>query len=104
LSALAVHSNRHLLLIANAINIGADLAAIADASRLVLGGPQVLYALLFAAICIGLQIFLQYTRYMSVLKRLTLFQSAYVATLFMVKVPWTEALKSVVVPSEGRTT
>jgi Mn2+/Fe2+ NRAMP family transporter len=88
-----------MLLIANAINIGADLGAMADASRLVLGGPQVLYVLLFAAICIGLQIFLQYTRYVSVLKWLTLFLFAYVATLFMVKVPWAEALKSLVVPS-----
>jgi hypothetical protein len=41
------------LLIANAINIGADLGAMADASRLVLGGPQVLYVLLFAVICIA---------------------------------------------------
>src|SRR5580704_11198242 len=62
-----------LLLIANAINIGADLGAMADASRLVLGGPQVLYVLLFSAICIALQIFLQYTRYVAVLKWLTLF-------------------------------
>jgi len=88
-----------MLLIANAINIGADLGAMADASRLVLGGPQVLYVLLFAAICIGLQIFLEYTRYVSVLKWLTLFLFAYVATLFMVKVSWTEALQSLVVPS-----
>jgi Mn2+/Fe2+ NRAMP family transporter len=80
-----------MLLIANAINIGADLGAMADASRLVLGGPQILYVLLFAAICIALQIFLQYSRYVSVLKWLTLFLFAYVATLFMVKVPWTEA-------------
>jgi Mn2+/Fe2+ NRAMP family transporter len=42
-----------LLLIANAINIGADLGAMADASRLVLGGPQVLNVLLFAAIASG---------------------------------------------------
>jgi Mn2+/Fe2+ NRAMP family transporter len=85
-----------LLLIANAINIGADLGAMADASRLVLGGPQVLYVLLFAAICIALQMFLQYTRYVSVLKWLTLFLFAYVACLFMVKVPWGEALGSLV--------
>ena len=88
-----------LLLIANAINIGADLGAMADASRLVFGGPQVLYVLLFAAICIALQMFLQYTRYVSVLKWLTLFLFAYVACLFMVKVPWGEALGSLVVPS-----
>src|ERR1700726_3443450 len=88
-----------LLLIANPINIGADLGAMADASRLVLGGPQVLYVLLFAAICIGLQIFLQYSRYVSVLKWLTLFLFAYVACLFMVNVPWSEAAKSLVIPS-----
>jgi NRAMP (natural resistance-associated macrophage protein)-like metal ion transporter len=88
-----------LLLTANAINIGADLGAMADASRLVLGGPQFLYVLLFAAICIALQIFLQYTRYVAVLKWLTLFLFAYVATLFMAKVSWTEVLESLVVPS-----
>ena len=88
-----------LLLVANAINIGADLGAMADASRLVLGGPQILYVLLFAAICVALQIFLQYTRYVSVLKWLTLFLFAYVACLFMVKVPWGQALASLVVPS-----
>jgi Mn2+/Fe2+ NRAMP family transporter len=76
-----------LLLTANTINLGADLGAMADASRLVLGGPQVLYVLLFATICISLQVFLQYTRYVSVLKWLTLVLFAYVATLFTMKVP-----------------
>lgn len=88
-----------LLLIANAINIGADLGAMADASRLVLGGPQAFYVLLFAAVSTALQIFLQYTRYVSVSKWLTLFLFAYVACMFMVKVPWTEAAKSLVIPS-----
>jgi NRAMP (natural resistance-associated macrophage protein)-like metal ion transporter len=87
-----------LLLIANAINIGADLGAMADASRLVLGGPQVLYVLLFASVCIALQVFLQYARYVSVLKWLTLFLFAYVATLFMVKVSWAEVAERLVVP------
>jgi NRAMP (natural resistance-associated macrophage protein)-like metal ion transporter len=88
-----------LLLIANAINIGADLGAMADASRLVLGGPQALYVFLFAVICAAFQIFLQYTRYVSVLKWLTLSLFAYVATLLMVKVSWGEAVRSLVVPS-----
>jgi Mn2+/Fe2+ NRAMP family transporter len=96
---VAAHSNRHVALIANAINIGADLGAMADASRLVLGGAQVLYVLLFAAICTALQMLLQYTRYVAVLKWLTLFLFAYVACLFMVKVPWGEARGSLVVPS-----
>ena len=88
-----------LLLAANAINIGADLGAMADASRLVIGGPQALYVLLFGVICVVLQVFLQYTRYVSVLKWLTLFLLAYVATMFMAKVSWLEALRSFVVPS-----
>jgi Mn2+/Fe2+ NRAMP family transporter len=88
-----------LLLLANAINIGADLGAMADASKLVLGGPQLPYVLLFSAICVALQIFLQYTRYVSVLKWLTLFLFAYVACMFMVKVPWSEAARSLVIPS-----
>jgi len=45
-----------LLVIANAINIGADLGAMADAARLVLGGPQVAYVLLFGAVCATLLI------------------------------------------------
>jgi Mn2+/Fe2+ NRAMP family transporter len=88
-----------LLLAANAINIGADLGAMADASRLVIGGPEALYVLLFGVICVVLQVFLQYTRYVSVLKWLTLFLLAYVATMFMAKVSWLEALRSFVVPS-----
>jgi NRAMP (natural resistance-associated macrophage protein)-like metal ion transporter len=87
-----------LLLTANTINIGADLGAMADASRLVIGGPQVMYVLLFASVCIALQVFLRYTRYVSVLKWLTLFLFAYVATLFMVKVSWTEVVERLVVP------
>ena len=57
---------------------------------MVFGGPQVLYVLLFAAICIALQIFMQYTRYVSVLKWLTLVLFAYIATLFMIKVEWAQ--------------
>lgn len=87
------------LLTANAINIGADLGAMADAARLVVGGPQLLYVLLFAVICTAIQIFMQYTRYVAVLKWLTLSLFAYVATLFIVKVPWGEAVRSFVVPS-----
>ena len=87
-----------LLLTANTINIGADLGAMADASRLVIGGPQVLYVLLFASVCIALQVFLRYTRYVSVLKWLTLFLFAYAATLFMVKVSWAEVSERLVVP------
>ncbi|WP_414476286.1 NRAMP family divalent metal transporter [Microvirga sp. M2] len=88
-----------LLLTANIINIGADLGAMADATRLVFGGPHLLYVLLFGTVAIALQVFLQYTRYVAVLKWLALVLLAYVATLFMVKVSWGEALMRLVVPA-----
>jgi len=88
-----------LLLIANTINIGADLGAMADATRLVVGGPQVLWLVLFAGVCTAMQVFLQYTQYVAVLKWLALVLLAYVATLFMVHVPWGEALTGLVVPT-----
>lgn len=88
-----------LLAAANIINIGADLGAMADSTGLVLGGPKTLYVALFGVVCIGLQVLLQYTRYVSYLKWLTLALLAYVATLFMVDVHWDEALREFVLPS-----
>jgi NRAMP (natural resistance-associated macrophage protein)-like metal ion transporter len=88
-----------LLLTANTINIGADIGAMADATRLVIGGPQVLWLVLFAGVCTAMQVFLQYTQYVAVLKWLALVLLAYVATLFMVHVPWGEALTGLVVPT-----
>ena len=77
-----------LLLIANTINIGADIGAMANATRLLFSGPQLLYALLFGFICVAMLVFLQYTLYVSVLKWLTLVLFAYIATLFMARVEW----------------
>ena len=54
------------------------LGAMADATRLVFGGPAFLYVLLFAAVSAGLQVFLQYTRYVAVLKWLALVLLSYV--------------------------
>ena len=64
-----------------------------------LGGSKTIYVAAFGAVCIGLQVLLQYTRYVSYLKWLTLALLAYVATLFMVDVHWGEALKQLVMPS-----
>ena len=88
-----------LLAAANIINIGADLGAMADSTSLVLGGSKTFYVALFGAVCIGLQVLLQYTRYVSYLNWLTLALLAYVATLFMVDVHWGEALHQFVLPS-----
>src|SRR5438067_2086595 len=77
-----------LLLIANVINLGADLGAMGDALRLLIGGPKWAYVILFAAACAGLEIFLSYDRYVAFLKWTTLSLFAYVPTALSVKVPW----------------
>lgn len=88
-----------LLTAANTINIGADLGAMADSTALVVGGPKLAYVAMFGGLCIGLQVLLQYTRYVSYLKWLTLALLGYVATLFMVDVHWGEALRHFAMPS-----
>jgi NRAMP (natural resistance-associated macrophage protein)-like metal ion transporter len=87
-----------LLLVANTVNIGADLGAMADATRMLVGGPQALWVVLFGALCVSLQLFLQYARYVAVLKWLTLVLFAYVGTLFFVHVPWGEVAVSLLLP------
>jgi Mn2+/Fe2+ NRAMP family transporter len=60
-----------LLLIANIINLGADLGAMGSVVTLLAGGPALLYAVLFGALCASLQIFTNYQRYVSFLKWIT---------------------------------
>ncbi|MBV9833598.1 MAG: divalent metal cation transporter [Alphaproteobacteria bacterium] len=86
------------LFIANAINIGADLGAMADATKLVAGGSDIVWLIGFGALSIVLQVFMQYARYVKVMKYLTIVLFAYVATLFMVDVDWQAALKSIAWP------
>jgi NRAMP (natural resistance-associated macrophage protein)-like metal ion transporter len=88
-----------LLVLANTINIGADLGAMGAALRLLIGGPQLLYVAVFAVVSALLEIFVRYSRYVSVLKWLTLSLFAYVATVFVVKVPWAEVGAALMAPS-----
>lgn len=87
-----------LLVIANTINIGADLGAMAAAVRLLIAGPLLLYVACFALASAGMEVFLRYSRYVSVLKWLTVSLFAYVATVFVVGMPWGQALTALVVP------
>lgn len=87
-----------LLFIANTINIAADLAAMGDALKLLIGGPGILYVLMFGVASIVAQIFLNYARYSAILKWLTLSLFAYVAALFFAKVSWGEALRGIAIP------
>lgn len=87
-----------LLFVANTINIGADLAAMADASKLLVGGPAFAYVIMYGAISVLAQIFFDYKRYVAVLKWLTLSLFAYVAALAVTNVDWVEAFKGAVLP------
>jgi NRAMP (natural resistance-associated macrophage protein)-like metal ion transporter len=87
-----------LLFVANTINIAADLGAMADALKLLIGGPGIAYVVLFGTLSVLAQIFFDYDRYVSVLKWLTLSLFAYVIALAVVEVPWGEALKGVLIP------
>ncbi|MBR0967605.1 divalent metal cation transporter [Bradyrhizobium diazoefficiens] len=87
-----------LLFAANTINIAADLGAMADALKVLIGGPGIVYVVIFGAVSVLAQIFFNYDRYVAVLKWLTLSLLAYVIALAVVKVPWTEALKGALIP------
>ncbi len=86
------------LLVANVANLGADLGAMADALRLLIGGRGWIYTVLFAVGCVALETFLSYRRYASLLKWLTLSLFTYVAVVFAVHVPWGRALLDTLVP------
>ena len=75
-----------LLLVANTINLGADIGAMAESIRVLLGGPLAIYVVAFGLACAGAEIVLTYERYVAVLKWLTLALFAYVATLFFVHI------------------
>lgn len=87
-----------LLFVANTVNIAADLSAMADATRLLIGGPAILYVVLFGVTSVAAQIFMNYRRYVAVLKWLTLSLFAYVAALAFARVSWTQALAGVLLP------
>ena len=87
-----------LLLVANVINLGADLGAMGAALGLLIGGPKLLYAALFGVICVLLETLMSYARYAATLKWATLCLFAYVAVVFAVHVPWGSALYNTLVP------
>ena len=79
-----------LLFIANTINVGADLAAMGAAAKLVTGLNQHVFTLFFAFLSLGLQLFIPYRRYARLLTVLTFSLFAYVAILFFLPLDWSE--------------
>jgi NRAMP (natural resistance-associated macrophage protein)-like metal ion transporter len=88
-----------LVLVANIINLGADIGAMGDAMRLVFGGSALLYSTVFAILSLLLQIFSCYRNYSKYLRWSCLVLLSYVATVVVVHVPWGEALGSTVLPT-----
>ncbi len=83
---------------ANIFNIAADIAAMAAAVRLLIGGPVLIYALGFGVFCLATQIAVPYRRYAHFMKILTLVLFAYVAAAFSVHVPWRAVLVATFIP------
>jgi Mn2+/Fe2+ NRAMP family transporter len=79
-----------LLLIANTLNIAADVAAMGEVSELVTGLNRHVMTVIFVLISTALQVFVPYHRYVHILKWLCLSLLAYAAVLFTVHVPWRE--------------
>jgi NRAMP (natural resistance-associated macrophage protein)-like metal ion transporter len=88
-----------LLLVANIINLGADLGAMGDALTLLIGGSPHLYVVGFAAGCAALETFSRYERYVVFLKWSSAFLLAYVATALVVDTPWGLVARDTFIPT-----
>jgi NRAMP (natural resistance-associated macrophage protein)-like metal ion transporter len=87
-----------MLLVANTINVAADLAAMGQSLQLVIGGPAHLYAVFFGVVSLALEIYLPYRRYVNLLKWLTLVLFAYVAVALVADIAWSKALSGMLWP------
>jgi NRAMP (natural resistance-associated macrophage protein)-like metal ion transporter len=87
-----------LVVIANTINVGADIAAVAEGAALVVPVPRWVLAVLTTAIVLGLEIFVCYATYAKFLKWLALALLAYPATALLVKQDWGQILYATFVP------
>ena len=88
-----------LLLIANTINIGADIGAMSASVKLVFPQlPIAIVTILFIALVVCAEIFIPYRKYVTILKYLTLSLLAYVITAFVVGGNWNDVLVSSMIP------
>lgn len=88
-----------LLLVANTVNIGADLGAMAAVAAMLTGVPAAVFAPAFAALILSLLVFASYPVMARVFKWLTLVLFAYVGAAFLARPPWGQVLRATVVPS-----
>ena len=88
-----------LVVVANTINIGADIGAMAEAAGLLVHVHFVILTLAMTALILGLEIFTKYKTYSKLLKWLALALLAYPITAFIVHQPWGTVFKATVVPT-----
>lgn len=87
-----------LVVVANTINIGADLGAMAAAAQLLVPASFIVLTLIFTTIILTLEVFTNYKAYSKILKWLAVSLMAYPITLFIVKQPWATIFKASIVP------
>ena len=88
-----------MLVLANTLNIGADVAAMGEALQMVIGGPEHGHAVLFGVLCAALPVWLSYDSMVRVLKWLTLALLAYVGVVLVLHVDWERVLIQTLIPS-----
>jgi NRAMP (natural resistance-associated macrophage protein)-like metal ion transporter len=87
-----------LIVVANTINLGADLGAMGAAAQLIVPVNFTVLVLFFTAAILVLEIFTTYKTYARILKWLCVTLFSYVITVFLVKEPWGTILKATFVP------
>lgn len=97
-SAWVLYPIVFLLLAANIINLAADISAMGEAVKLLIGGPARLYLVILAAVSVVMQIRIPYSRYAKILRWLCLALFTYVATVFSVKIDWAQAFRGTFIP------
>ena len=88
-----------MLVVANTINIAADLAAMGEAVKLVLGGPALAYVAVLGIVSVTAEVLIPYQRYAGYLKYLTVVLLVYVAAAFAAHLPWGDVLRGALVPN-----
>jgi NRAMP (natural resistance-associated macrophage protein)-like metal ion transporter len=87
-----------ILVVANVINIGADLGGMADATQLITGIPSQVWIPFYAFLIMGLLFWTSYKLIAKIFKWLTLVLFAYVFASFFARVNWRHALAVTFVP------
>jgi Mn2+/Fe2+ NRAMP family transporter len=87
-----------LLLVANTVNIGADIGAMAASAQLLVPVNFAVAVVVLTIFMTALEILLPYHRYSRILKWLTLSLAAYILTGFIIKPDWGAVLRSLVIP------